>query len=63
MKNKFFAVVVAVSTTLISVSSQAQKTGTISETRISSSGNDESFINMTEDGHSYKIRLKGNTVI
>jgi hypothetical protein len=63
MKNKFFAAVVAVSTTLISVSSQAQKTTTVSESRISSSVNDESFINMTEDGHSYKMRLKGNTVI
>jgi hypothetical protein len=63
MKNKFFALVVAVFTLLISEPSLAQKTGRTTETRISSSGDDESFINMTEDGHSYKIRLKRNTVI
>lgn len=47
---------------LITVPSIAQKPEKNSGTRISSSNNDDSFINMTEDGHSYKIRLNGTTV-
>jgi membrane protein involved in colicin uptake len=62
MKNKFFAFAFVVMCTLITVPSIAQKTEKNSGTRISSSNNDDSFINMTEDGHSYKIRLNGTNV-
>jgi len=62
MKNKFFVFAFVVMCTLITVPSIAQKPENNSGTRISSSNNNESFINMTEDGHSYKIRLNGTTV-
>jgi chromosome segregation ATPase len=62
MKNKFFVFAFVVMCTLITVPSIAQKPEKNSGTRISSSNNDDSFINMTEDGHSYKIRLNGTTV-
>ena len=62
MKNKFFVFAFVVMCTLITVPSIAQKTENNSGTRISSSNNNDSFINMTEDGHSYKIRLNGTTV-
>jgi hypothetical protein len=62
MKNKFFAFAFVALCTLVTVPSVAQKTEKNSGTRISSSNNGESFIDITEDGHSYKIRLNGTTV-
>jgi len=63
MKNKFFVFAFVAIYTFITVPSLAQKTGENSGTRISSSNNDDSYINMTEDGHSYKIRLNGARVL
>jgi hypothetical protein len=63
MKNKFFVFAFVAINTFITVPSIAQKTEKNSGTRISSSNNDDSQINMTEDGHSYKIRLNGTRVL
>jgi hypothetical protein len=57
MKIKIFVFAFVVSSMLSSLPVWAQKT----DSRISY-GNDDSYINMKEDGHTYKIRFKGNTV-
>lgn len=63
MKNKFFVFAFVAMCTLVTVPSLAQKAEKNSGTRISSSTNNDSYINMTEDGHSYKIRLNGTRVL
>lgn len=57
MKIKIFVFAFVVSSMLSSLPVWAQKTDSRT-----SYVNDDSYINMKEDGHTYKIRLKGNTV-
>lgn len=58
MKIKIFVFAFVVSGMLLSLPLLAQKT----DTGVISYGNEDSYINMKEDGHTYKIRFKGNTV-
>ncbi len=62
MKNKIFAFAFAAICLSASAPLLAQKTGKNTNTQISRSNNDDSYISMNEDGHSYKIRLNGTTV-
>lgn len=58
MKIKFFVAAFLAGSMFLSIPAIAQTT----DTRMMSYGEDESYINTKEDGHSYKIRLKGNKV-
>lgn len=58
MKINIFVFAFVASSMLLCLPSLAQKT----DTHMSPYGNEDSYINMKEDGHTYKIRFKGNTV-